>query len=76
MRAVIVNEYGGTPVVAEVPTPQPGPGQVLIKDGRLAGGHLTVDMTILRCTDIPDPTMNAHLVVHRMRCCRANARIL
>jgi NADPH2:quinone reductase len=31
MRAVTVNEYGGTPVVAEVPTPQPGPGQVRIK---------------------------------------------
>jgi NADPH2:quinone reductase len=31
MRAVIVNEYGGTPVLAEVPTPQPGPSQVLIK---------------------------------------------
>ena len=31
MRAVVVNEYGGTPAVAEVPTPQPGPGQVLIK---------------------------------------------
>ena len=42
-------------------TVQLGPGQVLIKDGRLAGGHLTVDMTSLRCTDIPDPAMNAHL---------------
>ena len=31
MRAVVVNEYGGTPVVAEIPTPQPGPYQVLIK---------------------------------------------
>ena len=31
MRAVIVNEYGGSPVVAEIPTPQPGPSQVLIK---------------------------------------------
>src|SRR5205807_1743343 len=31
MRAVIVNEYGGTPVLAEIPTPQPGPSQVLIK---------------------------------------------
>jgi NADPH:quinone reductase-like Zn-dependent oxidoreductase len=31
MRAVIVNEYGGTPVVAEIPTPQPGSHQVLIK---------------------------------------------
>jgi NADPH:quinone reductase-like Zn-dependent oxidoreductase len=31
MRAVTVNEYGGTPGLTEVPTPQPGPGQVLIK---------------------------------------------
>jgi NADPH:quinone reductase-like Zn-dependent oxidoreductase len=31
MRAVIVNEYGGTPYIAEIPTPQPGPSQVLIK---------------------------------------------
>src|SRR5258708_15214642 len=31
MRAVSVNEYGGTPVVAEIPTPQPGPAQILIK---------------------------------------------
>jgi NADPH2:quinone reductase len=31
MRAVTVSEYGGTPVVSELPTPQPGPGQVLIK---------------------------------------------
>ena len=45
-------------------TVQIGPGQILVKDGRLAGGHLTVDMTSLRCTDIPDPTMNAHLIAH------------
>jgi NADPH:quinone reductase len=31
MRAVTVDEYGDTPGLAEVPTPQPGPGQVLIK---------------------------------------------
>jgi NADPH:quinone reductase-like Zn-dependent oxidoreductase len=31
MRAVIVNEYGGTPVIAEIPKPQPGPYQVLVK---------------------------------------------
>jgi NADPH:quinone reductase-like Zn-dependent oxidoreductase len=47
MRAVVVNEYGETPLVAEIPTPQPGTGQVLIKlkaagmnpmDRTLAGG--------------------------------------
>ena len=31
MRAVTVTEYGATPAVAEIPTPEPGPGQVLIK---------------------------------------------
>ena len=45
-------------------TVQLGPGLVLIKDGRLTGGRLTVDMTSLRCSDIPDPTMNAHLIAH------------
>jgi NADPH:quinone reductase len=46
-KDVIVREYGDTPVVAVVPTPQPGPGQVLLKlaaagmnpmDGKLASG--------------------------------------
>jgi polyisoprenoid-binding protein YceI len=45
-------------------TVQLGPGQILIKDGRLVAGHLTVDMTSLRCSDIPDPAMNAHLIAH------------
>src|ERR1700751_3483114 len=31
MQAVTVTEYGATPAVAEVPTPEPGPGQVLIR---------------------------------------------
>lgn len=31
MRAVIVNDYGDTPAIAEVPTPQPGPGEVLLR---------------------------------------------
>ena len=31
MRAATVTEYGATPGVAEIPTPQPGQGQVLIK---------------------------------------------
>ena len=31
MRAVTVTEYGATPGVAEIPTPKPGQGQVLIK---------------------------------------------
>jgi NADPH2:quinone reductase len=31
MRAITVNEYGTAPALTEVPDPQPGPGQVLIK---------------------------------------------
>ena len=31
MRAVTVTEYGGTPAVAEIPTPEPGAGQVLVR---------------------------------------------
>jgi NADPH:quinone reductase len=31
MRAVAVSEYGGSPVVTELPNPKPGPGQLLIK---------------------------------------------
>jgi hypothetical protein len=31
VRAVAVSEYGGSPALVEVPDPQPGPGQVLIK---------------------------------------------
>ncbi len=31
MRAVTVTEYGATPGVAEIPTPEPGAGQVLIR---------------------------------------------
>jgi polyisoprenoid-binding protein YceI/rhodanese-related sulfurtransferase len=41
-----------------------GPGYIEIRDGRLAGGHLTVDMTSLACTDIPDPGLSAHLIAH------------
>jgi NADPH:quinone reductase-like Zn-dependent oxidoreductase len=33
MRAIAVNEYGAVPALMEVPDPQPGPGQVLIKVG-------------------------------------------
>ncbi len=47
MRAVTVSEYGGIPVVGEIPTPEPGAGQVLLRmraagmnpmDGTLASG--------------------------------------
>ena len=47
MRAVYVSEYGATPVVGEIPTPEPGARQVLLRmraagmnpmDGTLASG--------------------------------------
>jgi NADPH:quinone reductase-like Zn-dependent oxidoreductase len=44
MRAVVVNKYGEAPVVAEVPTPQPGAGQVLIK--LTAAGMNPMDRTL------------------------------
>jgi NADPH:quinone reductase-like Zn-dependent oxidoreductase len=31
MRAITVTEYGATPAMAEISTPEPGPGQVLLK---------------------------------------------
>src|ERR1700761_238159 len=31
MRAITVTEYGATPALAEMPTPEPGPGQILLK---------------------------------------------
>src|ERR1700751_5049962 len=44
MRAVTVTEYGATPTVAEVPTPEPGPGQILIK--LRAAGMNPMDRTL------------------------------
>jgi NADPH:quinone reductase len=47
MRSVYVSEYGVTPVVGEIPTPEPGAGQILLRmraagmnpmDGTLASG--------------------------------------
>ena len=44
MRAVTVREYGGTPAVAEIPTPEPRRGQVLIK--LRAAGMNPMDRTL------------------------------
>jgi NADPH2:quinone reductase len=44
MRAVTVTEYGATPTAAEVPTPEPGPGQILIK--LRAAGMNPMDRTL------------------------------
>ena len=44
MRAVTVSEYGGTPVVGEIPAPEPGAGQVLIR--MRAAGMNPMDATL------------------------------
>src|SRR5712671_5059956 len=44
MRAVTVTEYGATSAMAEVATPEPGPGQVLIK--LRAAGMNPMDRTL------------------------------
>jgi NADPH2:quinone reductase len=44
MRAVIVSEYGATPVVGEIPTPEPAAGQVLLR--MRAAGMNPMDATL------------------------------
>jgi len=44
MRAITVPEYGAVPALTEMPDPQPGPGQVLIKTE--AAGMNPMDRTI------------------------------
>ena len=44
MRAVTVSEYGGTPVVGEIPAPEPGAGQVLLR--MRAAGVNPMDATL------------------------------
>ena len=63
-EASLVEWMGRNLFSRHVGTAQLGPGLIFIKDGRLTGGRLTVDMTSLRCSDIPDPAMNAHLIAH------------
>ena len=50
MRAVTVTEYGATPRVEEIPTPEPGRGQVLIK--LRAAGMNPMDRTLASGEDI------------------------
>src|SRR5258708_9236053 len=44
VRAITVTEYGATPAIAEMPTPEPGPGQVLLK--MRAAGMNPMDRTL------------------------------
>jgi NADPH2:quinone reductase len=44
LRAITVTEYGATPAIAELPTPEPGPGQVLLK--MRAAGMNPMDRTL------------------------------
>src|ERR1700722_6450638 len=57
MRAVTVSEYGGIPVVGEMPAPEPGAGQVLLR--MRAAGMNPMDAT--RVPDGLDPVMAAAL---------------
>jgi polyisoprenoid-binding protein YceI/rhodanese-related sulfurtransferase len=41
-----------------------GSGHILMNDGKLVGGRLSIAMTTLHCADIPDPVLNAHLIAH------------
>lgn len=41
-----------------------GGGSVTIEDGLLHGGHFTIDMASLGCTDITDSALNAMLIAH------------
>ena len=49
MRAVAIDDFGATPAVRELPVPQPGPGEVLVRvnassvngfDGSVVAGHV------------------------------------
>ena len=44
MRAITVTEYGAAPAIAEIPTPEPGQGEVLIK--MRAAGMNPMDRTL------------------------------
>jgi NADPH:quinone reductase len=44
LRAITVTEYGATPAIGEMPTPEPGPGQVLLK--MRAAGMNPMDRTL------------------------------
>ena len=64
-RAASVAEWMGRNLFnRHIGTVQLGFGSIDVKDGLLSGGHLTVDMTTLRCMDLVDPALNAHLVAH------------
>lgn len=47
-----------------VGTVELGSGHIVMSDGKLVGGCLSIDMTTLYCADIPDPVLNAHLIAH------------
>jgi NADPH2:quinone reductase len=64
MRAITVNEYGAAPELTEVPDPQPGRRQVLIRveaagmnpmDRSMAGGVNDHGKSPLSIVEIPQP---------------------
>jgi NADPH:quinone reductase-like Zn-dependent oxidoreductase len=55
MRTVTVSEYGASPVVGEIPTPQPGAGQILLR--MRAAGMNPMDRTLASGAWRPAPAI-------------------
>src|SRR5690349_22060188 len=81
MRAATVTEYGATPGVAEIPTPEPGEGQILIR--LRAAGMNPMDLWLASGAWKPMPATfpmvlgadGAGVVEKLGEGCRADARI-
>ena len=72
MRAVTVREYGGTPAVAAIPTPEPGARQILIRPR--AAGMNPMDLWLASGAWKPEDLRGRCLVSPCVRGLRARGR--